>query len=120
MFDRPIGQNQGIAFRWRRHMYLHAAELAIREASWRFDNDMPCGEADTAKYLAAEAAFFAADRAMQTHGGFGYAREYHVERYWREARLMKIAPVSQEMICNYISAGPRPAEVVLIVSYRSC
>ena len=70
--------------------------------------------ANTAKYLAAEAAFFAADRAMQTHGGLGYAREYHVERYWREARLMKIAPVSQEMVCNYISSqGPRPAQVVL-------
>ncbi len=106
VFDRPIGQNQGIAFPLAEaHMYLHAAELAIREASWRFDNDMPCAEAaNTAKYLAAEAAFFAADRAMQTHGGFGYAREYHVERYWREARLMKIAPVSQEMICNFISA----------------
>jgi acyl-CoA dehydrogenase len=105
VFDRPIGKNQGIAFPLAEaHMHLHAAELAVREASWRFDNDLPCGEAaNTAKFLAAEAAFFAADRAMQTHGGFGYAREYHVERYWREARLMKIAPVSQEMICNYIS-----------------
>ena len=55
--------------------------------------------------LAAEAAFFACDRAIQTHGGMGYAREYHVERYWREARLMKIAPVSQEMVCNYIGAN---------------
>jgi acyl-CoA dehydrogenase len=81
----------------------YAAELAVREASWRFDQGLPCGEAaNTAKYLAAEAAFFACDRAMQTHGGMGYAREYHVERYWREARLMKIAPVSQEMVCNYI------------------
>ena len=85
-------------------MRLHAAELAIREASWRYDQGLPCGEdANTAKYLAAEAAFFAADRAMQTHGGFGYAKEYDVERYWREARLMKIAPVTQEMVCNYIA-----------------
>lgn len=107
VFGRPIGQNQGIAFPLAEaHMKLHAAELAIREASWQFDNGIPCGEAaNTAKYLAAEAAFFACDRAMQTHGGMGYAREYHVERYWREARLMKIAPVSQEMVCNYISSN---------------
>jgi acyl-CoA dehydrogenase len=106
VFDRPIGKNQGIAFPLAEaHMRLHAAELAVREASWRFDNDLPCGEAaNTAKYLAAEAAFFAADRALQTHGGFGYATEYHVERYWREARLLKIAPVSQEMVCNFISS----------------
>jgi acyl-CoA dehydrogenase len=105
VFGRPIGKNQGIAFPLAEaHMHLHAAELAIREASWRFDNGFPCGEAaNTAKFLAADAAFFACDRAMQTLGGMGYAREYHVERYWREARLMKIAPVSQEMVCNYIS-----------------
>ena len=107
VFGRPIGQNQGLAFPLAEaHMKLHAAELAIREASWMFDEGMPCGEAaNTAKYLAAEASFFACDRAMQTHGGMGYAREYHVERYWREARLMKIAPVSQEMVCNYISTS---------------
>ncbi len=106
VFDRPIGKNQGIAFPLAEaHMKLHAAELVIREASWRYDNDLPCAEsANTAKYLAAEAGFFAADRAMQTLGGFGYASEYHVERYWREARLMKIAPVSQEMVLNFISS----------------
>ena len=106
VFGRAIGKNQGIAFPLAEaHMQLHAAELAVREASWRFDNGLPCGEAaNTAKYLAADAAFFAADRAMQTHGGFGYATEYHVERYWREARLMKIAPVSQEMVLNFISS----------------
>jgi len=105
IFNRPIGQNQGIAFPLAEaHMKLKAAELIIREASWRYDNDLPCAEAaNTAKYLASEAGFFAADRAMQTHGGFGYASEYHVERYWREARLMKIAPVSQEMVLNFIS-----------------
>ena len=106
IFDRPIGQNQGIAFPLAEaHMKLKAAELIIREASWLYDNDLPCAEAaNTAKYLASEAGFFAADRAMQTHGGFGYASEYHVERYWREARLMKIAPVSQEMVLNFISS----------------
>jgi acyl-CoA dehydrogenase len=105
IFNRPIGQNQGIAFPLAEaHMKLKAAELIIREASWRYDNGLPCAEAaNTAKYLASEAGFFAADRAMQTHGGFGYATEYHVERYWREARLMKIAPVSQEMVLNFIS-----------------
>lgn len=107
VFGRPIGQNQGLAFPLAEaHMHLHAAELAIREASWQFDQGIPCGEAaNTAKFLAAEAAFFACDRAMQTLGGMGYAREYHVERYWREARLMKIAPVSQEMVCNFIAAN---------------
>ncbi len=104
VFDRPIGQNQGIAFPLAEaHMKLHAAQLAVYEAAWRYDNGLSCAEAaNTAKYLASEAGFFAADRAMQTHGGFGYATEYHVERYWREARLMKIAPVSQEMVLNFI------------------
>lgn len=107
VFGRPIGKNQGIAFPLAEaHMRLHAAELAVREASWLFDQGLPSGEAaNTAKYLAADAAFFAADRAMQTHGGFGYASEYHVERYWRESRLMKIAPVSQEMVCNFIASN---------------
>jgi acyl-CoA dehydrogenase len=106
VFGRPIGQNQGLAFPLAEaHMRLRAAELTIREAAWRFDQGLACGEAaNTAKYLAADAAFFACDRAIQTHGGMGYAREYHVERYWREARLMKIAPVSQEMVLNYVSA----------------
>jgi acyl-CoA dehydrogenase len=105
VFDRPIGKNQGIAFPLAEaHMRLKAAELAVREASWRYDQGLPCGEAaNTAKFLAADAAFFAADRALQTHGGFGYATEYHVERYWREARLMQLAPVSQEMVANYIA-----------------
>jgi acyl-CoA dehydrogenase len=106
VFDRPIGQNQGIAFPLAEaHARLHAAELVVREASWRYDRGLPCGEqANLAKYLASEAGFFAADRAMQTHGGFGYAKEYDVERYWREARLMKIAPVSQEMVLNFVSS----------------
>ena len=105
VFGRPIGMNQGIAFPLAEaRTRLDAAELMIRKAAWMIDAGMPCGaEANMAKWLAAEAAFFAADRAVQTHGGFGYAEEYHVERYFREARLMKIAPISQEMIMNYVS-----------------
>ena len=105
VFDRPIGQNQGIAFPLARcHMDLRAAELAIRDASWRYDQGLPCGEAaNTAKFLAAEAGYAAADQAVQTHGGMGYASEYHVERYWREARLMRLAPVSQELVQAYVA-----------------
>ena len=105
VFDRPIGKNQGIAFPLAEaKTKLDAAELMIKKAAWKLDNDLPCGtEANMAKWLAAEAGFFAADSAVQTHGGFGYAREYHVERYWREARLMKLAPISQEMILNFIA-----------------
>ena len=105
VFDRPIGKNQGIAFPLAESKTkLDAAELMIKKAAYKLDNNLPCGtEANMAKWLAAEAGFFAADAAVQTHGGFGYAREYHVERYWREARLMKLAPISQEMILNFIA-----------------
>ena len=105
VFNRPIGMNQGVSFPLgEAQMRLDAAELMIRKASWKLDNGELCGaEANMAKWLAADAAFQAADQAMQTHGGFGYAREYHVERYWREARLMRIAPISQEMILNYVT-----------------
>lgn len=105
VFGRPIGKNQGVAFPLAEaRMRLDAAELMIRKAAWLLDNDQPCGaEANMAKWLAADAAFQTADQAMQTHGGFGYASEYHVERYWREARLMRIAPISQEMIANFVS-----------------
>ena len=105
VFGRPIGQNQGISFPLAEaHARLGAAELAIRQASWRIDHGLPAGEqANLAKFLAAEAGFQAADAALQTHGGFGYANEYHVERYWREARLMRIAPVPQEMVLNYLA-----------------
>jgi acyl-CoA dehydrogenase len=105
VFGRPIGKNQGIAFPLAEaHMKLHAAELIIREASWRYDQGLTCGEqANAAKFLASEAAFFAADRAMQTHGGFAYAREYQVGRYFLESRLMQIAPVPQEMVLNYVA-----------------
>jgi acyl-CoA dehydrogenase len=105
VFGRPIGRNQGVAFPLgEAKMRLDAAELMVRKAAWLLDNGRPCGaEANMAKWLAADAAFQAADQAVQTHGGFGYAREYHVERYWREARLMRIAPISQEMILNYVT-----------------
>ena len=105
MFGRPIGKNQGIAFPLAdAHMRLRAAELMIRDASARYDAGLPCGEeANTAKYLAADAAYEAADRAVQTLGGMGYATEYDVERYWREARLIRIAPISQEMVLNYVA-----------------
>ena len=105
VFDRPIGKNQGIAFPLAEaHAKLRAAGLMIREAAERIDAGLPCGEeANLAKYLAAEAGFFAADRAVQTHGGFGYATEYHVERYFREARLPRIAPISQELILAYVA-----------------
>lgn len=105
VFDRPIGKNQGISFPLAEaHARLRAAALMVAEASRLIDGGQPCGEeANLAKYLAAEAGFFAADRAVQTHGGFGYATEYHVERYFREARLPRIAPISQELILSYVA-----------------
>jgi len=106
VFDRPIGKNQGIQFPLADSLArLDAAELILRKATWLYDNGKPCGrEANTAKYLCADAGFTAADRALQTHGGMGYAEEYHVSRFFREARLMKIAPVSQEMILNFLGS----------------
>ncbi|MGH3958208.1 acyl-CoA dehydrogenase family protein [Mycobacterium sp.] len=106
VFNRPIGMNQGIQFPLADSLArLDAAELMLRKATWLYDNGKPCGrEANTAKYLCADAGFTAADRALQTHGGMGYAEEYNVARYFREARLMKIAPVSQEMILNYLGS----------------
>jgi acyl-CoA dehydrogenase len=106
VFDRPIGMNQGIQFPLADSLArLDAAELMLRKATWLYDRGQPCGrEANTAKYLCADAGFEAADRALQTHGGMGYAEEYHVARYFREARLMRIAPVSQEMVLNYLGS----------------
>jgi alkylation response protein AidB-like acyl-CoA dehydrogenase len=105
VFDRPIGQNQAIAhplaMAWAK---LEAAEAICFKAAWLFDNGRPCGaEANTAKLLAAEAGFEACDVAVQTHGGYGYAKEFYVERLWREVRLYKIAPVSQQMVLNHLS-----------------
>ena len=105
VFDRPIGMNQGVSFPLgEARMRLDAAELMIRKASWLLDNNQPCGaEANMAKWLAADACFQAADQAVQTHGGYGYATEFHVERYWREARMQRLAPISQEMVLNYVT-----------------
>lgn len=105
VFGRPIGQNQAIAhplaMAWAK---LETAELMCLKAAWLFDHGRPCGpESNTAKLMAAEAGFEACDVALQTHGGYGYAKEFHVERLWREVRLYKIAPVSQQMVLNYLS-----------------
>lgn len=104
VFGRPIGMNQGIQFPLADSLArLDAAELVLRKSTWLYDNGRPCArEANMAKYLCADAGFEAADRALQTHGGMGYSEEYHVARYFREARLTKIAPLSQEMVLNYL------------------
>jgi acyl-CoA dehydrogenase len=106
VFDRPIGMNQGIQFPLADSLArLDAAELILRKATWLYDNGKPCArEANMAKYLCADAGFAAADRALQTHGGMGYSEEYNISRFFRESRLMKIAPVSQEMILNYLGS----------------
>jgi acyl-CoA dehydrogenase len=105
VFGRRIGANQAIAHPLASaQVQLQAAWQLTQRAAWRYDTGMDCGEAaNSAKYLAAEAAFLATDRAVQTLGGMGYATEYHVERYFREARVMRIAPVSQEMTLNYVA-----------------
>ena len=105
VFDRPIGQNQAVAHplaqAWAR---LEAAEAICWKAAWLYDRGRPCGaEANTAKLVAADAGFEACDVAVQTLGGYGYAREFYVERLWREVRLYKIAPISQQMVLNYLS-----------------
>ncbi|CUR58881.1 putative acyl-CoA dehydrogenase [metagenome] len=105
VFGRPIGQNQGIAFQLAEaKIRLEAADTMLQKAAWMVDRGLPCGaEANYAKWLSAEAGFYAADVALQVHGGFGYGKEFHVERYFREARLLRIAPISQEMVLNYVS-----------------
>lgn len=105
VFDRPIGQNQAIAHplsdSWSE---LEAADLLWQKAAWAYDRgEASAPLANMAKIRCADTAFRACDRALQVFGGYGYAREYHVERYWREARLMKLAPISQEMALNYVS-----------------
>jgi acyl-CoA dehydrogenase len=105
VFNRPIGQNQGVQFPLADSVAkLEAAELVALKAAWLYDNDLPCGDqANIAKYLATEAAFEACDRAVQTHGGYGYAKEYHVERYFRETRVWRIAPLAQNFVLAYIA-----------------
>ena len=105
VFDRPIGQNQAIAFPIARsHAETEAADLLLRKASALFAAGQACApEVNMAKLLASEAAWHAAEACLQTHGGFGYAREYDVERKWRETRLMQIAPISTNLVLSYVA-----------------
>jgi acyl-CoA dehydrogenase len=105
VFGRPIGQNQGVAHPLARAWAeLEAANLMAFKAAALFDAGRECGaEANAAKYLGGEAGFRACEAAVMAHGGMGYAREFHVERYMREAMIARIAPVSREMILNYIA-----------------
>ena len=105
VFNRPIGQNQGVqhplAKSWAE---LEAAWLMTMSAAWRYDQGLECGAAaNAAKYLAGEAGFEACQTAVMTHGGFGYAKEYHVERYLREVMLPRIAPVTPQLCLCYIA-----------------
>jgi acyl-CoA dehydrogenase len=105
VFNRPIGQNQAIqhplAKNW---VELEAAWLMTMSAAWQYDKGLPCGPAaNAAKYLAGEAGFHACEQAVMTHGGFGYAKEFHVERYLRESLIQRIAPVSRELILSFIA-----------------
>jgi acyl-CoA dehydrogenase len=104
VFDRPIGQNQGVQFPIARaYAETEAADLMVRKAAALFDAHRPCGpEANMAKLLASEASWHAAEAALQTHGGFGYAKDYDVERKWRETRLMQIAPISTNLILAFL------------------
>lgn len=104
VFGRPIGQNQAIQHPLARHwMELEAANLMVFRAAALYDAGAPCGpEANAAKFLSAEAALAACQTAVTTHGGMGYAKDFHVERFWREAMIARLAPVSAEMILSYI------------------
>jgi acyl-CoA dehydrogenase len=105
VFDRPIGQNQGIAFPIARaHVNVEAANLMRFKAAHMFDAGEPCGaEANMAKLLAADASWEAANVCLQTHGGFGFAAEYDVERKFRETRLYQVAPISTNMILAFVA-----------------
>jgi len=105
VFDRPIGMNQAIAHPLARcWMELEAAYWVTLQAAWLYDRGEACAaQANSAKYLAGEAGFRACETAVMTHGGMGYAREYHVERYLRESLIPRIAPVSRELILSYVA-----------------
>jgi len=105
VFDRPIGQNQGIQFPLARaYVNVRAADLMRYEAAERFDRGEACGaQANMAKLLAADASWEAANAAMQTHGGYGFAAEYDIERKFRETRLYQVAPISTNLILSYIA-----------------
>jgi acyl-CoA dehydrogenase len=105
VFDRPIGQNQGIQFPLAQaYAQLEAADMMVRRAAALFDAGRDCGpDANMAKLMASEATWAAAEASMQTHGGFGFAREYDIERKWRESRLYKTAPISNNMVLAYLA-----------------
>lgn len=105
LFERPIGQNQGVQFPIARaYAQMRAAELMVREAARQYEAGADVGaEANMAKLLAADASWFAADMCVQTHGGFGFAEEYDVERKFRETRLYQVAPISTNMILSYLA-----------------
>lgn len=104
VFGRPIGANQGVQFPIARaFVELEAADLMCRKAAAMFDAHLPCGaEANMAKLLASEATWKAADTALQTFGGFGYATEYGIERKWRECRIYQTAPISTNLVLGYV------------------
>ncbi len=105
VFGRPIGQNQGVQFPIARaYVQLTAASLMVDKAAAMFDGDIPCGtEANMAKMVASEASWFAADMAVQTHGGFGFAEDYDIERKFRETRLYQVAPISTNLILSHVA-----------------
>ncbi len=105
VFGRPIGQNQGVQFPIARaYAQMRAAELMVREGCEKFEAGLPCGEeANMAKMLGAEASWAAAEACVQTHGGFGFAEEYDVERKFRETRLYQVAPISTNLILSYLA-----------------
>jgi acyl-CoA dehydrogenase len=104
VFGRPIGQNQGIQFPIAQaYANIEAASLMRYKAAWLHDNGKPCGaEANMAKLLAADASWQAANACLQTHGGFGFAAEFDVERKFRETRLYQVAPISSNLILAYL------------------
>jgi hypothetical protein len=105
VFGRPIGQNQGVQFPIARaYIDMRAAELMVREAASLYEAGKDCGaEANMAKHLAAEASWAAADMCLQTHGGFGFAEEFDIERKFRETRLYTVAPISTNLVLSYIA-----------------
>ena len=105
VFDQPIGRNQGVQFPIARaYAEIEAAALMVGKAAALFDAGRPCGpEANMGKLLGSEAAWHAGEAALQTHGGFGFAREYDIERKWRETRLFQVAPISTNLVLAYIA-----------------
>jgi acyl-CoA dehydrogenase len=104
VFGAPIGRNQGVQFPIARaYAAIEAADLMRYKAAWLFEQDAPCGaEANLAKLLASEASWLAANACLDTHGGFGFAAEYDVERKFRETRLYSVAPVSNNLVLAYV------------------